>query len=490
MFHSDLDSEEQSSESSSSDSSSSESDESTDDEVTYRRGRNKKRSQKKRRKRYRSRSRDRTEECKRRRRRRSRSKSKKRKSMKAILHELAELKKQMKKDKNKGIVQTPGKGKVKSSNNESGNCDTLEENENDKFIKSPSDTAVYAPAVMKEKEFNSPSLPITKRVIEQNQPENISVDNASFINQFLNNMRLTGGRETSKVRSEVKVAKPAMPGMTEEERKLQREREKAQHEIAEAEKYNATVNPMGMSYYSLIKSLNLKDPDEEYFHIICHVENTLKDKIKKGQFVELEKLLKRNKLGKTKERWQMGRNSEGYPVWEPCDDKETRITNIYRWDQAFRVYATIYSKENPARAAEIWQYIESIHNAAKIYCWDNVANYDYCFRQLMSDNPDRSWAKPYLQMWTTTLCEPYSRSSSNKNDAGGRRDTGNKSNYCWRYNKNKCNNPHCRFEHKCSYCGGFNHQYINCYKRSGNKRKGQDRNESDNKSPSRKVVRK
>ena len=33
------------------------------------------------------------------------------------------------------------------------------------------------------------------------------------------------------------------------------------------------------------------DNDDEFFHLTCHIDASLKDKIEKGEYVELEKLL-------------------------------------------------------------------------------------------------------------------------------------------------------------------------------------------------------
>ena len=439
-----------SSSSSSSESGSSQS--SSEDERTYRRSRSKRKKRgKKRRRRSRSSSgsSDKRDEVRRRKKRRSRSKSKRKEGMKAILQELADLKKQLNSDK-------------QGTSNKIDDTDTGSTGPVTNGIKSPSDTGLYAPAVMKEKHFASPKLNVTNKIINQGK-EPARDDPSSLILEFIKNIRLTD-KPTGRVRSEVvKPGVASTSGETEEDRQRRSSQERAENEVLEAEKFNATINPPGMSYYDVIKQLKLKDPDEDYYHIVCHVEEILKNKIKKGGFVELEKLLKKGRLGKTKERWQMGRDADGTPMWEPMEDRETRINNVYKWDQAFRVYATIYSQEHPSRASEIWQYIESIHNAAKIYSWDNVANYDYCFRQLMSDNPDRSWAKPYLQMWTTTLCEPHGR-GNNRQDNQNRRD-GRNNNICWKFNRNKCHNPHCRFEHRCAYCYGLNHSSMDCFKK-------------------------
>ena len=87
----------------------------------------------------------------------------------------------------------------------------------------------------------------------------------------------------------------------------------------------------------------------------------------------------------------------------PKQDSENRITSIRRWEQAFRVYAAIYTDENPERSSEIWQYIYTINTAAAAYNWENVAFYDYTFRQLMAQKPWHSWAKTYNQGWNLAL---------------------------------------------------------------------------------------
>ena len=82
----------------------------------------------------------------------------------------------------------------------------------------------------------------------------------------------------------------------------------------------------------------------------------------------------------------------------PAQDRDQKITNIRRWEQAFRVYAAIYCGANPSRAAEIWQYIYVINSAASSYQWDNVSYYDITFRQLMAERLGRSWSKTYAQL--------------------------------------------------------------------------------------------
>ena len=109
--------------------------------------------------------------------------------------------------------------------------------------------------------------------------------------------------------------------------------------------------------------------DDEFFHLTCHVDANMKAKIQRGEFVELEKLLAKDKFrnpnaaaGQRMELVSKGGETFIMPV-----DKENRISNVRRWEQAFRIYAAIYSQANLTRAAEIWQYVFVINSAASAY---------------------------------------------------------------------------------------------------------------------------
>ena len=220
--------------------------------------------------------------------------------------------------------------------------------------------------------------------------------------------------------------------------------------------------------------------DDEFFHITCHVDPVLRAKIERGEFVELEKLLTKEKF---KSRSDEGRlefyNKDGHTYLAPVNRKG-KITNIRRWEQAFRVYAAIYSKANPARAEEIWQYVYVINTAAASYTWENVSFYDYTFRQMMSMNPLRSWSKIFNHMWNLAMNDPIQKQNGQSNKysyAGnsvsynGRDNNGKRkrcSDACWKFNRNEhCNGSTCNFEHKCSYCGSYNHAVVDCPKLKG-----------------------
>ena len=147
-----------------------------------------------------------------------------------------------------------------------------------------------------------------------------------------------------------------------------------------------------------IELLRRLDDDDDFFNISCHIEESLKAKIEHGDFIELEKLLPKDKSVQGHSMDDIQRLElvvcDGHPYFG-TKQSEGKITNIHKWDQAFHVYTTIYVQVNPHCASKIMQYTHIIHTAAANYQWDSVAYYDFMFRHLMAAKPWRSWAKTY-----------------------------------------------------------------------------------------------
>ena len=237
------------------------------------------------------------------------------------------------------------------------------------------------------------------------------------------------------------------------------------------------------------------DQDDEFFHIMSQIEPGLRLKIKKGEFVELEKLLPKDKsMGRSgqddlnKQLYQLITQGTGNYL-EPPIPRNGKISGIRKWDQAFRVYAAIYTHANPERASEIWQYIYVIHTAAAANPWENVYCYDINFRELMASKPWRNWGKTYTQDWNMAFNNNNNSGHSSfhfqqNSGMGGSNNHNNNSNRngskswkdtcCWRYNKNRCKKTatDCMYEHRCTYCGIWNHGFFNCRKRQNKQNKG------------------
>ena len=169
--------------------------------------------------------------------------------------------------------------------------------------------------------------------------------------------------------------------------------------ILDAEQLRAKIQPpKGKdSLFNFEKFLQNMDDDDEFFHVTCHIEESLRSKIARGEFVDLEKLLPKDHstFGSIASNNNESKvelvSRDGHTYFKPV--RELQINGLWKREQAFRVYAAIYTEANPARSGEIWQYMPCINVAASSYQWDNVASYDLTFRQLMAFKPQRSWQK-------------------------------------------------------------------------------------------------
>ena len=170
-------------------------------------------------------------------------------------------------------------------------------------------------------------------------------------------------------------------------------RSAADQAILQAERFKAQIQPQSGMYNrninqntcgfdrEVLRHMRYLDcDDDEFFHTTCHIDESLRKRIERGEFVELEKLIqKKLQLEPNNDRRLQLINKDGESFFVPAVDKDTKIDNVKKWEQAFRVYTTIYCGANPTQSAEILQYVDIIHRAAQTFNWENVARYDYVF---------------------------------------------------------------------------------------------------------------
>ena len=372
------------------------------------------------------------------------------------------------------------------------------------LIKSPSDTTIYAPAIVRNFVTRNVTEGPNGRIVASQQP-NVNQVMMDKISKFVAGIRMDGNArniDRPVVRSEVHVPddqlrqqqhrepQPGTSNADAQERtdELQQARQLADQMVLNAEKFKASVaiphpgnvqntlfdlpnneqmnvgtaglnNLTGICDNNIAmypgfqqgvvsdintdkimpNALNVPNPmmnvqnptvgmpsgtvDDQFFHLTCHIDPNLKSKIERGEYVELEKLLPKDRRKSRDENQLTLVHRDGMTYFAPVS--ESKIGSVRRWEQAFRIYAAIYSRANPHRAAEIWQYVYVINTAATTYSWDNVSQYDITFRHLMSDYPARSWALIYHQMWNLAMRDPvnrmgnFSNSNNTHNQKGG-----------------------------------------------------------------------
>ena len=196
--------------------------------------------------------------------------------------------------------------------------------------------------------------------------------------------------------------------------------------------------------------------DDNYMVVGGHIEESIYEKIIKGDYVDFSKLLPRDRVISEEDCRMNLVMRGGRSFWVPVNEG-IQISNFSRWEQAFRVFSNIYTKAFPHRSSELIQYNHIVHTISLSYTWENVYSYDREFRLHMSKNPNQVGYAPGYERKKNA--EP-----------------------CRRFNRGKCNfGPTCKFDHKCSYCFKFGHGSVNCRKAQNDRgnRNGGERRDSN-----------
>ena len=177
-------------------------------------------------------------------------------------------------------------------------------------IKSPSDSTLYTPALKR-----APIVPI------DNQDNVINK-----ISQFVENIRMDSeknehkhrrqSREDSQERGESSSSQCSYKTRNDEDnaeydaRKIEKQQRRMQPNEEEArnladklvldsEQFKASlVAPQGMLPITIDKNIELLrklDNNDDFFHVSCHIESNMREKIERGDFVDLEALLPKEK---------------------------------------------------------------------------------------------------------------------------------------------------------------------------------------------------
>ena len=198
--------------------------------------------------------------------------------------------------------------------------------------------------------------------------------------------------------------------------------EAVEEEIIRAEKQKAELAMPKGGYKNKQNDVNVDEAgvpevdhkacwlDGDFFDLSANVDELLTSKIGKGKFIDSDKLYAIRKSIKgadedaeKKYQWV---HKDGESYWQEVVNKDSKVNNFRKWELGFRIYAQVFSQVNPHRGAEIWQYVDTIQDAASHFQWDNVARYDYNFRQLMEKRPERCWGTTNTQLWTKCMKNP------------------------------------------------------------------------------------
>ena len=225
--------------------------------------------------------------------------------------------------------------------------------ENRNMVKSPSDMTIYAAALKK-----TPNNCIGQVGNLGNQGSNDSVM-INKISNFIQGIRIDSSRKSPGQQQQPIIPSDEdllaagnsgdLPGvmMSQEDLDMEEVRKTAEKIIVKAEQFKASVVPPQPGTYNdqlqkfelskfnnfdelmdKIKGSIVEDQDDKFFHVTFHIDSGLKAKIEKGEFVELEKLLPRNRFQTLKDdRKLQFFYQDGETFFAPAE-KESKISNV------------------------------------------------------------------------------------------------------------------------------------------------------------------
>ena len=259
------------------------------------------------------------------------------------------------------------------------------------MIKSPSDTTLYRPALQRK---DSEKVVITGKgvvcdllAVENEMyshfaggepvTQEVSNDMSQKISTFVESIQKEQQQPVASTRD----------GRNDANQEFFEAEKRVDQSVIEAENFKAKITaPTGelINFNTQPMIINRGVPgrsDEEFFQLMCHVDTLLRQKREDGEFIDLEKLLPKDRRSsmQSEEECLEWVYKDGGTYLAPVSSKENRITGIKKWDQAFRIYFIIYCGAHPERSKEIWQYVDLIHISAASFVWENVASYDYTF---------------------------------------------------------------------------------------------------------------
>ena len=99
--------------------------------------------------------------------------------------------------------------------------------------------------------------------------------------------------------------------------------------------------------------MHLAMVDETYQQVASHVDLGTQAKIIEGKYVDLTKLVPKDRVMTNDDtRFEM-RIKDGHSYWVPANNEGMAISNYSRWEQAFHVFSDIYMRAHPTRSVEL-----------------------------------------------------------------------------------------------------------------------------------------
>ena len=211
-----------------------------------------------------------------------------------------------------------------------------------------------------------------------------------------------------------------------------------------------------------------------------HVGVSTRDKIKRGEYVELSMLLPPNPgqqaEGSLAKRVRLSEDDGHLVLSATSGVSKRKLDNLAAWLEAWSVYCAVIFEANSDKASELIAYQLRIVQATRRYRWSAVLDYDMSFRQKAAYVSSLPWDKVDTDLYSRcftgqahsvcTLCKRSGHAATScvlrQKDKSS---TATSSPTCGLFNRGNCAYKPCKFRHACSSCGG-DHPASSCKRQS------------------------
>ena len=196
-----------------------------------------------------------------------------------------------------------------------------------------------------------------------------------------------------------------------------------------------------------------------------------KEKIWKGEFVELSALLssERPVRSQQQQRWAFSTQGQSIIAQQAAEEGK-EIKGIFSWTNAFLIFASVFLEKHAGRAQELIKYAASIREFAQKMPNTAWLKYDHDFRRKMARNPQALWSSIDMELYAKMLLQstpnigwkPATPSAAQQTPQRNFRSQGRT---CFAYNAGTCTKTDsaCQYAHRCQTCNKPGHPRGRCF---------------------------
>ena len=196
--------------------------------------------------------------------------------------------------------------------------------------------------------------------------------------------------------------------------------------------------------------------------IAAHVSTSLREKVKKGDFIGLGHLVINSLPAAESSSKQNIFLVGGELVMQPVHNS-AKLLSIEAWTDAFIIYSSIFCSAHLDRWPDLVKYIHTIRLAASRTSTLGWRQYDEQFRLRRAADPTSSWSFIDSELWLLYVHSAFSVTGQSGRSFQSSQVDANQTNKCYAFNYNgQCFKFPCVFQHQCMRCNG-SHPFVKCY---------------------------